>query len=261
MVITENSQTAGPPLEVLSQREVYHEQGGADFTVTEVQARVKATGEAVQFNVVDVKNGAVGAVCVAERTGSNSGSEGEDKDIASIASGCTDGTDRPRSLSHCQLLIGHHWRVATNEFAWEFPRGMGESLRPEEITMAGETSGVGEASETPAQTALREFREETGISVPESAVTVWQTIHADSGLLAGAIAVANIRVDESVLDSSKSMNVECSQSMLQSDWELGDSLRWVSVNDFESMIARGEITDGITLAAYTIWKLRRGAKS
>ncbi|WP_425622788.1 NUDIX hydrolase [Bifidobacterium adolescentis] len=86
-----------PPLIIQSEREVFREKGGADFTVTETIATVRHTGAQLQFHVASVRNGKTGAVCVVQKNGK----------------------DEPPAF-----LIARHWRVSTKQWAWEFPRGM-----------------------------------------------------------------------------------------------------------------------------------------
>ncbi len=185
-----------PPLVIESEREVFHEHGGADFSVMESTAIVRETGEHLQFHVASVKNGRPGAVCIVEQ---------------------------PDEHGNSVFLIARHWRVATQQWAWEFPRGMAKEV------------------ETPIRTAIRELAEETGMHVSSSQVTILQHIHADTGVLRDNIAVARITIPRSYTE-----HVE------NSDWELA-SLRWVPATTVQRMIANGEITDGITLAAWSVY--------
>ena len=88
-------------------------------------------------------------------------------------------------------------------------------------------------------TAIRELREETGIQVSRNQVTILQHIHADTGVLRDDIAVTRILVPDSI------------GTPQYGDWELTNA-RWVAENTLRCMIASGEITDGITLAAWAI---------
>ena len=188
-----------PPLEEISRKEVYHEKDGADFSVTEVQTIVRDTGERAQFNVVSVKNGTPGVVTIVRSA---------------------DG----------YFLLGKHWRVSINQFAWEFPRGMGES------------------GETAVQSALRELQEETGLRLDDYLRTpkFFQYIHPDSGLQS-----INVAVIEVVLrDNHNAYN----NTLSHADWELGGNFQWLSPAELEESIRQGEITDGITLAAWSVWK-------
>jgi ADP-ribose pyrophosphatase len=118
-----------------------------------------------------------------------------------------------------KLLLAQHWRASTNTIEWEFPRGMGEP---------------GESLE---QTALREFTEETGLRA--TSVTILQSIHADTGVLRDSIGVAVLDIPDIEVSS-------------QTDWELSN-LSWISPDQLDAIIRRGEIHDGITLAAYLVW--------
>lgn len=182
-----------PPLEVLGTEVVYREQGGADFTVTQVALRDAATGNRFAVHYASVKGGRPGAVCVA------------------ICGG--------------RILLARHWRIATESWEWEFPRGMGEP------------------GESPEQTALREFHEETGLHAAPDAAVLLQYIHADTGVLKDSIAIVSLTVPDATPDDG-------------SDWELSD-LTWCSVETLNRMIAAGAVVDGITIAAYAIWRLRR----
>ncbi|WP_217450659.1 NUDIX domain-containing protein, partial [Bifidobacterium longum] len=110
-------------------------------------------------------------------------------------------------------------------------------LRPS--TNLRKISGV---IETPEQTALREFHEETGLHVDADSAAVLQRMHADTGVMKDSIAVVGLNVSEVTPDAGR-------------DWELSH-LTWCSVQTMDQMIAAGSIADGITLAAYTIWRLR-----
>ena len=101
---------------------------------------------------------------------------------------------------------------------------------------------MGEPGETPEQTALREFHEETGLHADADSAAVLQRMHADTGVMKDSIAVVGLNVSEVTPDAGR-------------DWELSH-LTWCSVQTMDQMIAAGSIADGITLAAYTIWRLR-----
>ena len=188
------------PLEIQSESEVFHEQGGADFTVTESIAIVNETGERVQFHTASVRQGKTGAVCIVEQSRD---------DNASV------------------FLIARHWRIATKQWAWEFPRGM-----------AGN-------NETPLATAIRELAEETGLCSKSVQTMILQHMHADTGVLRDDIAVFRV-----LLPSE-----QCDDSGAKTDWEL-TNLRWISADTIWRMIESGEITDGITLATWSIYCAR-----
>lgn len=124
-----------------------------------------------------------------------------------------------------RYLLARHWRVSTGAWEWEFPRGMGE---PEE---------------TAVRTAIRELREETGINVHDSQVSILQTMHADTGVLRDSIAVARIMVgDDDIAGVAGGEGTDC---------EL-DNCRWLTAAQMRGLIAAGGIVDGITLAAFAI---------
>lgn len=205
--------TPVPPLEILGKECAYREQGGADFTVTKVRLRDKSTDSHFNVHVVSVKDGVPGAICVAVRRDEGDNAEEE----AHGNAGNTGGTGVPR------LLIARHWRVATESFLWEFPRGMGET------------------GENREQTALREFHEETGLT--GSSARILQIVHADSGLLSDSTSVAEITVDFPQRASD------------DTDWELSE-MRWLTPAQIDSMIGNGNITDSLTLSSYLIWRSR-----
>lgn len=117
------------------------------------------------------------------------------------------------------LLFGQVWRLPVSRSAWELPRGFGE---------AGENS-VG--------TAMRELREETGISAVEGSVV--GSFYPDTGVLANQIDVVRL-----VVDDPRSVG---------SDGELG-AWRWVSQDEVKRLLDSGEIIDGISLAALMLWR-------
>lgn len=124
------------------------------------------------------------------------------------------------------FLLARHWRVSTGEWEWEFPRGMGED------------------EETATQTAIREFREETGMAVNPNQVTILQTMHADTGVLRDSIAVARIEIDLGTVGVHAGLSGD-------TDWELSN-MRWIPEPVLRHMVSTGQIVDGITLAALAI---------
>ena len=190
------------PLQVLGEKEVFSEHGGADFTVVATHVRVRETGGELTIHTASVKGGTAGAVCVVTLPG----------------------IDVP---SNRRYLLARHWRVAIRDWAWEFPRGMGEP------------------GETPVQTVLRELREETGIVANDGQVRILQHIHADSGVLTDDIKVALI-----TLGSDAEATVSTGD-LHGTDWELSDA-QWVTASRMNALIRGGHIADGITLAAFAV---------
>jgi ADP-ribose pyrophosphatase len=89
------------PLDLNNERTVFREHGGADFTVTVVDATVSQTGKKMTLHFASVKDNRPGAVCVAV--------------IKSL------------TVSDKKLyLVARHWRASIGRWEWEFPRGMGE---------------------------------------------------------------------------------------------------------------------------------------
>ncbi|MCI2148718.1 NUDIX hydrolase [Bifidobacterium crudilactis] len=187
-----------PPFDLDMPEVVYDSGDSVSLTVTRIRARLRRNNAPYTLRYVSVKHRQPGAVCVV----------------------CHDGL----------LLLARHWRVATGEFGWEFPRGMGES------------------GETPTQTANRELHEETGLEARNTRLL--QLIHADTGLLADQIAVTEITPKSTEPTSAASAEL---------DWELNAS-HWFSTDDIERMIAKSIISDGITLASYCIWKAHHSAE-
>ncbi len=121
-----------------------------------------------------------------------------------------------------QVLLMHNFRHATRGWHWEIPRGFGEP---------------GVAAETQA---CAEVQEEIGVEVDE--LVNLGLYFNNTGLEGNPIWLFLARVTQDPVVNE----------------EIGvDKLRWVAVEELESMIASAEITDGFTIAAYTRAKLRR----
>ena len=125
------------------------------------------------------------------------------------------------------ILFERHYRVATDEFSWELPRGFGEP------------------DETDAETAKRELREETGLLADD--VTVISRIHADAGIMNDDIAVVATR--------SGSLDYLTPEH----SWEsMGFAL--VPVAELDDFIAEAGVNDAITLAALRLLVTMSAAK-
>ena len=135
-----------------------------------------------------------------------------------------------------RLLLARHWRIATDSFEWEFPRSMGAP---------GEVSGA---------TAERELETEAGVRATSRRLL--QMMHADTCKLRDSIAVVELAVDSESLDEA---GVLADGSLAGLDDLDGATLAWLTPEEIDTMIAEGNIMDGITLASYLIWKTRREA--
>lgn len=124
-----------------------------------------------------------------------------------------------------KLLLAQHWRIATNSFEWEFPRALGES------------------GEIASATAERELLDEAGVHA--TGRRLLQMIHADTCKLRDSVAVVEVTVDPAE-DAGIPRTTE-------------STFAWLRPEEIDQMIADGGIMDGITLAAYTVWKAHRSA--
>ena len=125
------------------------------------------------------------------------------------------------------ILFERHYRMATDEFSWELPRGFGEP------------------DETDAETARRELREETGLLADD--VTVISRLHADAGIMNDDIAVVATR--------SGSIDYLTPEH----SWEsMGFAL--VPVAELDDFIAEAGVNDAITLAALRLLVTMSAAK-
>lgn len=116
------------------------------------------------------------------------------------------------------------FRFAVQDFTLEFPRGGAPDLE--------------------ADGAQIEIREELGQEA-KRLVRVG-TLHPDTGILSTEVGVWVAVLDNSVLDEDHVEGI----TGLRPDW--------VQEGELEGRIMRGEITCGITLAAYMFFKLNRG---
>jgi 8-oxo-dGTP pyrophosphatase MutT (NUDIX family) len=123
-------------------------------------------------------------------------------------------------------LVVEHFRPVTGSTLTEFPRGFG--TRP----------GEGRTFEQQAcLDGVRELLEETGIQAEHAEFLgyVWP----DSGILGSKVAVVAIAAE--------------SEDPVQSNDGEIDRFRWASKEEMARAIVTGEISDGITLAAYALW--------
>ncbi|KAA8827583.1 NUDIX hydrolase [Bifidobacterium tissieri] len=143
-----------------------------------------------------------------------------------------------------RLLLVRHWRIATDSFEWEFPRSMG---------VPGEVSGA---------TAERELLAEAGVGTDGRRLL--QMIHADTCKLRDSVAVVEAKVSDEEIQSgaeaadNDTQAVRADNDPFRADVDDTDSrLAWLTPEEIDTMIVEGNIMDGITLAAYLIWKIRR----
>jgi len=120
-----------------------------------------------------------------------------------------------------KLLIMKIFRHATRNWHWEIPRGFGEP-------------GINAQEQ-----AREELKDEVGGEVAE--IINLGLYFSNTGLEGNPIHLFLVKMI----------------SVGMPNWKVGiDKLLWVSVSEFEQMIASGEITDGFTIAAYARAKLK-----
>lgn len=120
------------------------------------------------------------------------------------------------------------YRYPVSHRSWEFPQG----------TFPNRTDG------DPAELARHELAQETGLRARRLDQIGY--LHAAKGMSSQAYAVF-VAEDLSVGEHAREPE---EQDMLHS---------WISRAEFEDMIRHGEITDGSTLAAYTLFLLQEAA--
>jgi 8-oxo-dGTP pyrophosphatase MutT (NUDIX family) len=114
------------------------------------------------------------------------------------------------------VLLVRQWRPTVRRWAWELPRGFGES--------------------EPVADALRELAEETGIAAPSGRLLA--RLDVDSGLLESEVAVVEVAVAVGATPRDGA----------DADGEVEQS-RWWSANELAEGIRSGEVRDCFTLAA------------
>ncbi|MFD5428111.1 NUDIX hydrolase [Streptomyces sp. NPDC127084] len=123
------------------------------------------------------------------------------------------------------ILMVRQWRPTVGRWAWELPRGFGET--------------------DPASDALRELAEETGLMGSTAAVVAYLDI--DSGMLENEVAVVEVTVQGDAPLSPGSVG----------DGEIA-AARWWSAREIAKAIRTGELRDGFTLAALGVSTAARG---
>ncbi|MER7205189.1 MULTISPECIES: NUDIX hydrolase [unclassified Streptomyces] len=115
------------------------------------------------------------------------------------------------------ILLVRQWRPTIGRWAWELPRGFGES--------------------DPVSDALRELHEEAGLAASTAAVVAY--LDVDSGLLESEVAVVEVQVPS---DAPLRPDAAC-------DGEVA-AARWWSPSEIAESIRMGSLRDGFTLAAF-----------
>lgn len=216
-----------------NQKVIYQDEKSADFTVNCQNVTVRKDGKKLRMYTVSTANKVTGAVCIVSRKSKDRCSTCND--VLQNSSGVNQSV-RNGLINNNEYLLARHWRISTKKWHWEFPRGMG---------MLGEN---------PVETALRELREETGIK-NYSHVTILQKIYADTGIICGDIAVADISIPcakEDVEEGAEEGAKIDAEKNFETDWELSN-LCWFSFDEIVNMIKNNKIDDGITLAAWCIY--------
>ncbi|WEV65552.1 MULTISPECIES: NUDIX hydrolase [unclassified Bifidobacterium] len=228
------------PLKLSNERQVFREQGGADFTVTAVGAVAKRTGEKMTLHFASVKDDRPGAVCVA---------------VIKAAEG-PDFEDR--------YLVARHWRASVGQWEWEFPRGMGEPGETIEETSVRELhEETGISSDVGQIRFLQIIHADAGVLRDNIAVTAVEFSSDEERREALAKVPAESgdveKVPEESGDGGRSPSyarrteTDCRPGI---DWELSH-MRWVAESDLKRYIAQGGIVDGITLSSFFLYLLRR----
>lgn len=126
-----------------------------------------------------------------------------------------------------KLLLVRHYRPVTGLTLTEFPRGFGRAA----------DDGVS-AEEQACLEGARELLEETGLIASNTKFLghIWP----DSGLLGTRVAVVCVETSAALIPES-------------SDGEV-DSRTWVHPNEVNHLIHSGQMRDGISLAAYALWR-------
>ncbi|WP_129309486.1 NUDIX hydrolase [Streptomyces sp. L2] len=123
------------------------------------------------------------------------------------------------------ILLVRQWRPTIGRWAWELPRGFGET--------------------DPVSDALRELAEETGLTGSAAAAPAY--LDVDSGMLESEVAVVEVSVpDDPPL-----------QARPAGDGEIAEA-RWWSPQDVAQAIRAGELRDAFTLAALGVAAAARG---
>lgn len=121
-----------------------------------------------------------------------------------------------------RVLLEKQFRFPTGEIAWELPMGSSE------------------VGESPDLTAARELREETGV---EASVKLLGRFHPIPGLMAQWSHVYTSEISGAAAGRVADFDEESDEILER---------RMVAPAEVQAMIARGDITDGMTLAALAL---------
>lgn len=220
------------PLALSHERQVFREQGGADFTVTAVDAVVKGTGQRMTLHFASVKDDRPGAVCVA----------------------VLDNPTNPHGEK--RFLVARHWRAAVGQWEWEFPRGMGEPGETQKETSVREFhEETGILADCSQVRVLQTIHADTGVLRDNITVTVIEFSSDDE--CRRALARVPMEIADNAERSSfgdGAGNQAQADSRPQTDWELSH-MRWVTESDLKGYIAQGGIVDGVTLSSFFLYLL------
>ncbi|WP_306192719.1 NUDIX hydrolase [Streptomyces sp. MK5] len=123
------------------------------------------------------------------------------------------------------ILLVRQWRPAIGRWAWELPRGFGET--------------------DPVSDALRELAEEAGLVGSAAAAVAY--LDVDSGMLESEVAVVEVSVPGDVPLRRGAAG----------DGEIA-AARWWSPEEIANAVRVGELRDGFTLAALGAFSATRG---
>jgi len=122
------------------------------------------------------------------------------------------------------------FRYPIGTTSMEFPRGGGEPDESLEIA------------------ALRELKEETGLS--GHSPRTFGYLYAETGLIASRVAVIGVQVDDPVGSGAQAEPME----------SVGETVEWLKPKDFSELMAAGSVTCAITMAAWAMWRAATEAK-
>jgi|GEM_PF-7081584 8-oxo-dGTP pyrophosphatase MutT (NUDIX family) len=122
------------------------------------------------------------------------------------------------------VLLQRQYRKAADSYLWQFPRGFGD----------------GEPGTTVLDDGKRELLEETGID--GATLTDVGLFYPDSGIL-----TVRIRVVEALVEELGTLAASDKQERIS-------AYAVVPITEIDSWIARGDLIDGITLAALQVWR-------